>query len=162
DADRARHRPLLLGVVAGDAPGADLGPLRHEPPEQVDVLVVDPLDALGREDGRLLLDRAAPIGRLGLLLLVSRHLGSAHLVIVRSSHRLRAEVAAGRGGLGAPAPTPAAASAAAPELAAAPAVVLGDLGGGEAEAGPDLVGDDLDDVAPVAVTVLVAALLEPA
>src|SRR5262249_55994410 len=140
DADRARHRPLLLGVVAGDAPGADLGPLRHEPPEQVDVLVVDPLDALGREDGRLLLDRAAPIGRLGLLLLVSRHLGSAHLVIVRSSERFLVEVAAGRSGLGALAPTPAAASAAAvaaaPEVAAAPAVVLGDLGGAQPAPGP--------------------------
>src|SRR5437899_10450225 len=82
------------------------------------------------------------------------------------SKRLFVEVAAGRGGLGTLAPTPAAAAstaaavAAPAEVAAAPAVVLGDLGGGEAQAGPDLVGDDLDDVATIAVTILVATLLE--
>src|SRR5207245_1623964 len=75
DADLAGHRALLLRAVAGDTPGADLGPLRHEPPEKVDVLVVDPIDALGGEDRCLLLDRAAAVGRLGLLILVSRHLG---------------------------------------------------------------------------------------
>src|SRR5204862_2162346 len=75
DANRSRHRALLLRAVARHAPRPDLGALRHEPPEQVDVLVVDPVDALRGEDRRLLLDRAAPIGRLGLLLLVSRHLG---------------------------------------------------------------------------------------
>src|SRR6266540_1561090 len=91
----------------------------------------------------------------------------------RNSERLFAEVvasarAAGGGGLGALAPTPPAASAAsagvatAPEVAAATTVVLRDLGGREPEARPDLVGDDLDDVAPVAVAVLVAALLEAA
>src|SRR5215203_758675 len=85
------------------------------------------------------------------------------------SERLFVEVGTtGRRGLGTLAPTPAAAAsataavAAPSEVAAAPAVVLGDLGGCEAEAGPDLVGDDLDDVAPVAVAVLVAALLEAA
>src|SRR5438046_338489 len=82
------------------------------------------------------------------------------------SQRRSVAVAPGRGGLGTLAPTPAAAAstaaavAAPSEVPAAPAVVLRDLGGGEAQAGPDLVGDDLDDVATVAVTVLVAALLE--
>src|SRR6266511_4302601 len=91
----------------------------------------------------------------------------------RNSERLFAEVvastrAAGGGGLGALAPTPPAASAAsagvatAPEVAAATTVVLRDLGGREPEARPDLGGDDLDDVAPVAIAVLVAALLEAA
>ena len=32
-------------VLPGDAAGADLGPLRHEAAQQVDVLVVDPVDA---------------------------------------------------------------------------------------------------------------------
>ena len=43
--DRQGDLRLLLGVVAGDASGADLGPVGHEPAEQVDVLVVDVLDA---------------------------------------------------------------------------------------------------------------------
>src|SRR5262245_12939373 len=86
--------------------------------------------------------------------------------VVTSSERFLVEVASGRRGLGALAPAPAAAAptaaavAAPSEVAAAPAVVLGDLGGGEAQAWPDLVGDDLDDVAPIAVAVLVAALFE--
>src|SRR5512132_1492142 len=95
--------------------------------------------------------------------------GSAHLIGLRCSERLFVEVGTtGRRGLGALAPTPtaaastAAAVAATAEVAAAPAVVLRDLGGCETETGPDLVGDDLDDVAPVAVAVLVAALLEAA
>src|SRR2546421_10878599 len=90
--------------------------------------------------------------------------------LTSSSSRLRTALRRGRhrwARAGTLAPTPAAAAAstaaavAAPsEVAAAPAVVLRDLGGGEAQAGPDLVGDDLDDVSTVAVTVLVAALLE--
>src|SRR5262249_51166449 len=47
DANRARDRNLLLLRVAGDPPGADLGALRHEPAQQVHVLVVDPVDAFG-------------------------------------------------------------------------------------------------------------------
>ena len=42
--DRPGDLLLLLGVVAGHPAGADLGPVGHEPAEQVDVLVVDVLD----------------------------------------------------------------------------------------------------------------------
>ena len=68
DTDRLRHRDLLLLRVAGDAPGADLRPLRHEPPQQVDVLVVDPVDPLAGEDRRLLLGHAPPVGGCALAL----------------------------------------------------------------------------------------------
>ena len=63
EADRLGDLALLLGGVAGDPAGPDLGPLRHEPPQQVDVLVVDPLDLLGVEDRDLLLLRPTPVGR---------------------------------------------------------------------------------------------------
>ena len=41
---------LLLGVVAADPPGPDLGPIRQEALQQVDVLVVDVVDPLLDED----------------------------------------------------------------------------------------------------------------
>ena len=44
--DRHRNRGLLLGAVAGHPPSPDLAPVRHEPAQQVDVLVVDVLDPL--------------------------------------------------------------------------------------------------------------------
>ena len=63
EADRLRHLPLLLGRIAGDAARPDLRPLGHEPTQQVDVLVVDPLDLLGVEDRDLLLLRSTSVGR---------------------------------------------------------------------------------------------------
>src|SRR5947209_1651045 len=71
--DRLRDRRLLLLVVAGHAASADLGALRHEPAQEVDVLVVNPRDVLGVEDRRLLLDRAAVLGGRALLLAALRH-----------------------------------------------------------------------------------------
>ena len=71
DADRPRHLALLLRGVAGDPPGADLGALRHEPAQQVDVLVVDAGDALGVEDRHLLLLRPAAVGRRALAVAAS-------------------------------------------------------------------------------------------
>src|SRR6185295_8960171 len=59
---------LLLLVVSRNPAGADLGALRHEPPQQVDVLVVDPFDRLGVQDRRLLLDRSAVLRRRTFLL----------------------------------------------------------------------------------------------
>ena len=55
-----------------------------------------------------------------------------------------------------------AAPSAAPAVAAVPAVAAADLGGGPAQAGTDLVGDDLDDRAALAVVGLPRALLEAA
>ena len=43
-------------LLPGDPPVADLGPVADEAAEQVDVLVVDELDLVGDEDGRLLLE----------------------------------------------------------------------------------------------------------
>src|SRR6185437_13162835 len=60
--------------VPGDPAGTDLGALRHEAAEQVDVLVVDPLDVLRVEDRLLLLDRSAVFRRRALLLATLRHL----------------------------------------------------------------------------------------
>src|SRR6185503_5305230 len=76
EADRLRHLPLLLGRVASDTARPDLRPLGHEPAQQVDVLVVDPLDLLGVEDRDLLLLRSTPVGggALAVAAPVSRHL----------------------------------------------------------------------------------------
>src|SRR5207237_10163953 len=52
------HVALVLGAVARNPAGADLAPVGHEPPEQVHVLVVDPLNVLAAEDADLLLGRA--------------------------------------------------------------------------------------------------------
>src|SRR5690606_31390462 len=49
------HHRLLLGVVAGDPAGPDLGSVGHEPAKQVDVLVVDVLHGLLGEQADLLL-----------------------------------------------------------------------------------------------------------
>src|SRR5690606_32948667 len=67
--DRPGDGPLLLGVVAGDAAGADLRPVGHEPAQQVDVLPVDVLDALGDQDAGLLL------GPAGVVLVLRAGLG---------------------------------------------------------------------------------------
>src|SRR5207244_761520 len=53
--DRTRDLTLLLRVVTGHASSADLRSVGHEPAQQVDVLVVDVVDALLDEDARLLL-----------------------------------------------------------------------------------------------------------
>src|SRR5690606_29149746 len=66
--DGPGHLALLLGVVARDSTGPDLGPVGLEPPKQVDVLVVDVLDPLLGEQAHLLLAAAgvvlvlAPLG----------------------------------------------------------------------------------------------------
>src|SRR6185295_6995327 len=76
DADRARDRDLLLLGVTGDPARPDLRALRHEAAQEVDVLVVDPVDALGDQDRRLLLDRAPLLAGRRLLLSALFHSGS--------------------------------------------------------------------------------------
>ena len=63
--DGLGHVGLLLGVVAGDPTGPDLGAVGHEPAQQVHVLPVDVLDTLGDEDARLLLGPAGVVLVLG-------------------------------------------------------------------------------------------------
>ena len=148
--DRRGDVPLLLGVVPAHPAGADLGAVRHEALQQVDVLVVDVVDPLLDEDAGLLLDL------LGRCPCPCRALAVA-VSCIRTVPRLRY---GGRGGCRRPAPSCVAAAAAA-ALGAAAVVAL-DLGGGPAQAGADLVGDDLDHVALVAFVRLVRALLEAA
>src|SRR5512143_1162191 len=47
--DRGGHHALVAGTVAGDPARQDLGALQDVLLEQLDVLVVDVLDVLGRE-----------------------------------------------------------------------------------------------------------------
>src|SRR5262245_25249223 len=63
--DRLGHVGLLLGVVAGDPAGPHLGTVGHEPAQQVHVLPVDVLDALGDEQAGLLLGPAGVVLVLG-------------------------------------------------------------------------------------------------
>ena len=63
--DRPGDLGLLLRAVAGDAAGPDLGPVGHEPAEQVHVLPVDVLDALGEQEAHLLLGAASVVLVLG-------------------------------------------------------------------------------------------------
>src|SRR6478752_5291022 len=160
ESDRLRHLALLLGGVAGDATRPDLRPLRHEAPEQVDVLVVDPLDLFGVEDRDLLLLRAAPVG--------GRALGvpsiACHLEGLLAVVRVVVLGGLGRGSCAATPATPAGAAGAAAttEVAASAALVAGDLGSGPAQARTDLVGHDLHHAALLAVLGLPAALLEAA
>src|SRR5438270_12207608 len=58
------HIALVLGTVARDPAGPDLAAVGHEAPQQVDVLVVDPLDVVAAEDADRLLG-VAPPGVLG-------------------------------------------------------------------------------------------------
>src|SRR5262245_41657574 len=132
DADRARHGYLLLLRVARDPAGADLRALRHEPAQQVHVLVVDPVDALGDEDRRLLLDRAPFLAGRRLLLSTlchpnlpngsERFFAVVVVVLGRSGRSRRSRGAAGRP-TAAPAP-----------VAGTAALDLVDLGGREAQA----------------------------
>src|SRR5882724_4428307 len=55
------YLPLVPTARAGDAPGADLAPLRDVPAQLVHVLVVDLVDLVLAEEARLPPDRA---GRL--------------------------------------------------------------------------------------------------
>src|SRR5437763_548155 len=61
--DGHRHVALVLRAVARHPPGPDLAPVGHEPAQEVDVLVVHPLDVFFAEDTDLLLD--PPPGVLG-------------------------------------------------------------------------------------------------
>src|SRR5437773_12406797 len=65
--DRIRELPLVAGSGAGDARRNDLAGLVDEVLQDVDVLVVDPLDLLGGEAAEL---AAAEQGPLALVLLV--------------------------------------------------------------------------------------------
>jgi hypothetical protein len=75
--DRHGDVGLLLGVVAGDPAGADLGPVGHEPAEQVDVLVVDVVDRLLGQDADLLLGASRVVLVLGALGLGCHQNGSS-------------------------------------------------------------------------------------
>src|SRR5512132_128451 len=139
---------LVLGAVAGDPAGADLAPVAHELAQQVDVLVVDVVLVLGAELTELAL-RLALEGALG-------HAGTAFRIPAVLERRLVVELTTlARPGRAA---RPVAAAAAA---RAAPAGAL-DLGGGELEAGADLVGLDLGDGALLALGGLPGAGPEPA
>jgi hypothetical protein len=60
-----RYLTLLLGVVTGDPTGTDLGPIGLEATQQVDVLPIDVVDALGVEDRHLLLGASGGLFGLG-------------------------------------------------------------------------------------------------
>src|SRR5215211_6701991 len=132
---------LVLGAVAGDPAGADLAPVAHELAQQVDILVVDVVLVVGAALAELALGhvRVLPFG-------VRRSL-ERRLVV-----ELTTLAGPGR------AARPVAAAAA---TRAAPAGAL-DLGGGELEAGADLVGLHLGDGALLALGGLPGAGPEPA
>jgi hypothetical protein len=69
---------LVLCAVTGDPTGADLSALAHEPPEEVDIFVVDPLRALLAKNADLLLSAGASF--LGSTLGVA-------VSIIRTCHR---------------------------------------------------------------------------
>src|SRR4029453_9326864 len=117
---------LVLGAVAGDPAGADLAPVAHELAQQVDVLVVDVVLLLGAELAELALGLALE-GALGHV----RVLPFGFAVPLERRLVVELTTLARPGG----AARPVAATAA----RAAPAGAL-DLGGGELEAGADLVG----------------------
>src|SRR5207244_893980 len=135
--DGRGHVALVLGAVPRDPPGPDLALVAHEPAQEVDVVVVDPMDVVRAEDADLLLP--APAGQV---------LGSppgAAVAIVAAGHALEGLLVVGiagrglgRGGAGGATATPSR------PVAGAPALVLGDAGRGPAQAGSDLVGHDLD------------------
>src|SRR5215218_3662713 len=138
----------MLGAVAGDPAGADLAPVAHEPAQQVDVLVVDVVLLLGAELTELALGLALE-GALGhadaafrgpLAALLERRLVVELTTLAGPGRAARPVAAAAR---------------------AAPAGAL-DLGGGELEAGADLVGLDLGDGALLALGGLPGAGPEPA
>src|SRR5215216_3863260 len=137
---------LVLGAVAGDPAGADLAPVAHELAQQVDVLVVDVVLVVGAELAELALGLALE-GALGhvrtaafqvlwpLLGSGSRRFLVQPLILER---RLVVELAT------LARPGRAARPVAAATARAAPAGAL-DLGGGELEAGADLVDLHLGD-----------------
>src|SRR4029450_10048376 len=127
---------LMLGAVAGDPAGADLAPVAHELAQQVDVLVVDVVLLLGAELTELALGLALE-GALGHADAAFR--GPLAALLER---RLVVELTTLAGPGVAARPVAAAARA-------APAGAL-DLGGGELEAGTDLVGLHLGDGALLA------------
>src|SRR5215218_2714953 len=139
---------LVLGAVAGDPAGADLAPVAHELAQQVDVLVVDVVLLLGAELAELAL-RLALEGALGHVWVLP-----FGVLAVLLERRLVVELTTLAGPGGAARPVAAA-------TRAAPAGAL-DLGGGELEAGADLVGLDLGDRALLALGGLPGAGPEPA
>ena len=157
DLDRRGDLPLLLHVVAADPAVADLGPVAHEARQQVDVLVVDVLDLLGDQRAGLLLvlagggvlDARARFFLLAISGLPSSRGGSERLFVAVD-------------GVGGAAGAPVAAAAGAAAAVGAGARRLLDLGLGPAQARAELVGDDLDDGALLAVLGLPRALLEAA
>src|SRR4029453_7944921 len=139
---------LMLGAVAGDPAGADLAPVAHELAQQVDVLVVDVVLLLGAELTELALGLALE-GALGHTDTAFR--GPLAALLER---RLVVELTTLAGPGVAARPVAAAARA-------APAGAL-DLGGGELEAGTDLVGLHLGDGALLALGGFPGAGPEPA
>src|SRR5512132_770124 len=153
---------LVLGAVAGDPAGADLAPVAHELAQQVDVLVVDVVLLLGAELAELALGLALegalghagalPFGVLSPLSSIESSSNPCSASILE--RRLVVELTAlARPGVAAARPVTAA--------RAAPAGAL-DLGGGELEAGAELVGLDLGDGALLALGGLPGAGPEPA
>src|SRR5215216_1424943 len=121
---------LVLGAVAGDPAGADLAPVAHELAQQVDVLVVDVVLLLGAELAELALGLAleGALGHVRVLPFGSPLLERRLVVELTTLAR----------------PGRAARPVAATAARAAPAGAL-DLGGGELEAGADLVDLHLGD-----------------
>src|SRR5215213_899266 len=140
---------LVLGAVAGDPAGADLAPVAHELAQQVDILVVDVVLVVGAELEELALGLAleGALGHVRVLPFGVRRSLERRLVV-----ELTTLAGPGR------AARPVAAAAA---TRAAPAGAL-DLGGGELEAGADLVGLHLGDGALLALGGLPGAGPEPA
>src|SRR5215212_4810733 len=151
---------LVLGAVAGDPAGADLAPVAHELAQQVDVLVVDVVLLLGAELAELALGLALE-GALGHAGAAFR--GSRRSSIESSSNPCSASILERRlvVELATLARPGAASRPVAAATRAAPAGAL-DLGGGELEAGADLVGLDLGDGALLALRGLPGAGPEPA
>src|SRR5512132_136434 len=140
---------LVLGAVAGDPAGADLAPVAHELAQQVDVLIVDVVLVLGAELAELALGLALE-GALGHVRVLPFG-GSPFLLERRLVVELATLARPGR----------AARPVAAATTRAAPAGAL-DLGGGELEAGADLVGLHLGDGALLALGGFPGAGPEPA